>query len=224
MAWVEHPRVSESITVTGTGSITTGTVATANNYTFASACAIGDTFPLWIVDKTTTPATLDYCIGTYTATDTVSRTAVAGRTLVSFAGNACDVFIARLPSVMTSGGASSQGLPVVISSTGNIDTSLVPGIPVNAYTANHTAMSADNGTEAQMNVATANTFTIDPTTLTGMRGLVRQTGAGQTTIAVSSGSITLGGLTAKTLQQGSMLTWYVQSSSLVYVNGECAAS
>lgn len=98
-------------------------------------------------------------------------------------------------------------------------------IVANEYTADHTAGAADAGAEAQMNAATALTFTIDPTTLAaGSAGIVRQTGAGSATIAVASGTLVKGGPTAKTAQKGSALSWRVQSSGLVYVNGECAAT
>lgn len=98
-------------------------------------------------------------------------------------------------------------------------------IPVRSYTANHTATSTDVLAEAQMDSASAIAFTIDPTTMSvGDRGLVRQINTGQASIVVSSGTLVKGGPTAKTYQKGSVLSWLVQSSSLVYVNGECAAS
>ncbi len=99
MPYVEHFRVEESLVVTGTGAITTGATPVAGSQTFADAAAIGDTFPLWIVDSTVSPPTIEASLGTYTAANTVSRTLVLGGSpaLVTFLGNACSVFIARIP-------------------------------------------------------------------------------------------------------------------------------
>ncbi len=116
MPYVEHFRVEESLVVTGTGAVTTGATPVAGSQTFADAAAVGDTFPLWIVDTTTSPPTIEASLGTYTAANTVSRTLVPGGSpaLVTFAGNACSVFIARIP-----GGNSAQTLSVAAATLGS---------------------------------------------------------------------------------------------------------
>lgn len=93
MSYVEHSRVGEALTVTGTGDITTGSTPLTNLRTFANACTVGDTFPLWIID--TTAGTFEESVGTYSAANTITRTPYIGQTLVSFAGNSCQVFINR---------------------------------------------------------------------------------------------------------------------------------
>jgi hypothetical protein len=126
MAWIEHPRTQETIIVTGTGAITTGSTAPAGFFTFAQMCSVGDTFPLWIVDTTTTPATIEYSIGSYTAANTITRTATGGNALTSFAGNACQVFIEKLPSTQVSPGAQGAGLIPALASGGILDPSMLP--------------------------------------------------------------------------------------------------
>ena len=95
----EYFRVEESIVVTGTGAITTGATAASGAQTFSDVASIGDTFPIWIVDTTTSPPTIEASLGTYTAANTVSRTLLSGGSsaLVSFLGNTCSVFISRVP-------------------------------------------------------------------------------------------------------------------------------
>ncbi len=107
MPYVEHFRVEESLVVTGTGAVTTGATPVAGSQTFADVGVIGDTFPLWIVDSTASPPTIEASLGTYSAANTLTRTLVPGGSaaLVTFLGNACSVFIARIP-----GGNAAQTL------------------------------------------------------------------------------------------------------------------
>ncbi len=109
MPYIEYPRVEENLVVTGTGAVTTGSTPVSGAQTFADVATIGDTFPLWIVDTSTSPPTIESSLGTYTAANTITRTG----TLVSFLGNACSVFIARIP-----GGNAAQTLEVAAASTG----------------------------------------------------------------------------------------------------------
>ncbi len=109
MPYIEYPRVEESLVVTGTGAVTTGSTPVSGAQTFVDVATIGDTFPLWIVDTTTSPPTIESSLGTYTAANTITRTG----TLVSFLGNACSVFIARIP-----GGNAAQTLEIADASTG----------------------------------------------------------------------------------------------------------
>lgn len=101
-----------------------------------------------------------------------------------------------------------------------------PVIVANPQTANYTAVAADAGKEVQMNVAGTNTFTVDASLYTpGTYLFVRQVGAGQTTVAAASGTtLTKGGATLKTAQQGSLMYVRIQSSTAAYVGGEVAAS
>lgn len=126
--------------------------------------------------------------------------------------------ITKISALATSVGTTVKALTTRV-------TALEAPITINTYTADRTATSADVNAEAQMDKATAITFTIDPATITaGRRGLVRQIGVGQVTIAVASGTLVKSGPTAKTSQKGAMISWLVQSSTLVYINGEVAAS
>lgn len=102
-----------------------------------------------------------------------------------------------------------------------------PTITANVQTGTaYTAVTADAGKEIQMNNAAANVLTVDASQFTaGEYVLVRQTGAGQTTVAPAAGTtLTKGGLTLKTLQQGSLVYVRVDSTSTAYVGGEVAAS
>ncbi|CAM5592608.1 hypothetical protein [Rhodanobacter lindaniclasticus] len=99
-----------------------------------------------------------------------------------------------------------------------------PGtIAINAQTGtSYTLVAADS--EVQVSNAAAIAVTIDPSVLSsGDRGLIRQTGAGQITVGVSSGTLIKGGPTAKTAQQGALLAWLLDGST-IYLDGECAAS
>ena len=100
-------------------------------------------------------------------------------------------------------------------------------IPANVQTGtSYTLVAGDAGKAVQMSNASANTVTLDASVFAvGSVGLIRQTGAGQTTVAAASGTtIIKGGPTLKTAQKGSMLSWRCDSSTLIYINGECAAS
>lgn len=90
----------------------------------------------------------------------------------------------------------------------------------------YTNVAGDCGKEIQMTSATANTVYIDASVASaGKYLIVRQCGAGQTTIAFISGTTyQKSGATLKTAGKGSAFSIRFDSASLVYVNGECAAS
>lgn len=116
----------------------------------------------------------------------------------------------------------------IVDSTGSIAYKI--NAPVNAIAKNvqtgttYTLVSGDAWGEVQGDNASAITHTIDPSVLSPEdRGLIRQIGAGQITVVLSTGTPILGGPTAKTAQKGSALSWYYDGTD-VYINGECAAS
>jgi hypothetical protein len=115
----------------------------------------------------------------------------------------------------------------ITDSTGQVAYKVNSGgnLPVNAQSgAAYTAVASDASGEIRMTNAGANTVTIDANVQQAdARGLIRQAGTGQTTVAVINATPMKGGPTYKTAQQGSVLTWCV-AAGVVYINGECAAS
>lgn len=94
------------------------------------------------------------------------------------------------------------------------------------YAGNRTATAADAGAIALMQGgAGATFFTVDPSALAvGSSGIVAQGSTTPAQIVAATGTLQLGGATAKTAKQGAWLTWRVKSSTIVEVHGECAAS
>lgn len=100
-------------------------------------------------------------------------------------------------------------------------------IPANVQSGtSYTLVAGDAGKEVQMSNAAANTVAVDASVMTvGAVVLIRQTGAGQTSITAASGTtITNGGPTRKAAKQGACMYVRVDSSSTAYVGGEVAAS
>ncbi len=157
MPYVEHFRVEESLVVTGTGAVTTGATPVAGSQTFADAAAIGDTFPLWIVDSTASPPTIEASLGTYSAANTLTRTLVPGGSaaLVTFLGNACSVFIARIPggnvAQVFNAAQATSGTEVVTLAQAQADFAAINGLSTQVFN----AAAAVSGTQV-INLTQAN--------------------------------------------------------------------
>ena len=92
-------------------------------------------------------------------------------------------------------------------------------------TASYTLVANDNGKMIEMNVASANTLTIDASIFsTGNQILVSQYGAGQTTITAGAGvTLRSSGGKLKTSAQYSLVTIVAISSTEFYVAGDLTA-
>lgn len=129
-------------------------------------------------------------------------------------------------------GDSGHAAKVTVDAKGRVtaaSSQVLSNIVANVQTGTtYTLVASDAGAEVQMNNASANTLTVDASVFSaGDYILVRQTGAGQTTIAGATSpatTITKGGATLKALQQGSLMYVRIDSSSTAYAGGEVAAS
>jgi hypothetical protein len=132
MAIIEHDRVWETATVTGTGSITlAGTPAATGARTFASVYANGDQCPYSIIDGTTGASetgigTLAISGGVATLARAVVIESTNGNAAVAFAGNSCSVLVSKLPGVQTSAGAADAGKVPILGGAGEFDWSMHP--------------------------------------------------------------------------------------------------
>ena len=132
MAIIEHDRVWETATVTGTGNITlAGTPAATGARTFASVYANGDQCPYSIIDGTTGASetgigTLAISGGVATLARTVVIESTNSNAAVAFAGNSCSVLVAKSVGVQTNAGAADAGKVPILNGNGVIDGSLAP--------------------------------------------------------------------------------------------------
>lgn len=95
MAHIRQDNVSEVTATTGTGNITVGGASDSASRTFASVCAVNDTFEYAIRHRAA--AEWEYGIGTYSAANTIARTTVLASSnanaAVNFSAGNKDVFI-----------------------------------------------------------------------------------------------------------------------------------
>ncbi len=98
-------------------------------------------------------------------------------------------------------------------------------ITLDRKTASYTLVATDNGKMIEMNVATANTLTINASIFSaGNQILISQYGAGQTTITAGAGvTLRSSGGKLKTSAQYSLVTLIVISSTEFYVAGDLTA-
>lgn len=98
-------------------------------------------------------------------------------------------------------------------------------ITLDRKTASYTLVAGDNGKMIEMNVASANTLTIDASIFsTGNQILISQYGAGQTTITAGAGvTLRSSGGKLKTSAQYSLVTIIAISSTEFYVAGDLTA-
>lgn len=130
MADLVPARVWETVTVSGTGTVTLSGTAKNNTYqTFGAALASGKVVRYCIVDSTA--GAWEFGIGTYTGPSpgTLTRTATQSSNagaLVNFAGNSCDVFV-DYPMAVQGGGSANAGLIAALTSAGLLDGSMLQG-------------------------------------------------------------------------------------------------
>jgi hypothetical protein len=98
-------------------------------------------------------------------------------------------------------------------------------ITLDRKTASYTLVAGDNGKMIEMNVASANTLTIDASIFSvGNQILISQYGAGQTTITAGAGvTLRSSGGKLKTSAQYSLVTIVAISSTEFYVAGDLTA-
>ena len=98
-------------------------------------------------------------------------------------------------------------------------------ITLDRKTASYTLVASDNGKMIEMNVASANTLTIDASIFSaGNQILISQYGAGQTTITAGAGvTLRSSGGKLKTSAQYSLVTIIAISSTEFYVAGDLTA-
>ena len=106
-----------------------------------------------------------------------------------------------------------------------IDNSAPKNITLDRKTASYTLVVGDNGKMIEMNVASANTLTIDASIFSaGNQILISQYGAGQTTITAGAGvTLRSSGGKLKTSAQYSLVTIIAISSTEFYVAGDLTA-
>lgn len=123
-------RVWETVTVSGTGTMTLPGTPKSNTYqTFGAALASGKVVRYSIVDSTA--GAWEFGVGTYTGPSpgTLTRTATQSSNagaLVDFAGNSCDVFV-DYPMAVQAGGSANAGLIAALTSAGLLDGSMLQG-------------------------------------------------------------------------------------------------
>lgn len=119
--------VSQSVVVTGTGTITLGTTPTNNtSQTFATAFPSGATITYAIKDSVA--GAWEVGIGVFSG-GTLTRTAKEssnGGALVPFAGNACTVSVVIASPVVQGGNATDSGLVPALNPSGILDATFSP--------------------------------------------------------------------------------------------------
>ena len=189
MAYIVADRVKETTTVTGTGPTTLAGAASGYR-SFASQLSIGDTCAYVIVNSNWSE--WETGIGTYSATNTLTRTTVQASTNA----NAAVVFSAGTKDVFM--GPTADSL---------VDYNPVTGAISNA-TWNGSTISTSKGGTGLTTIGTANqllsvnstatgleykTFTSNPGTVTSVSGTGTVNGLTLTGTVTSSGNLTLGG-------------------------------
>jgi hypothetical protein len=107
----------------------------------------------------------------------------------------------------------------------NVDNKADKNITLNRQIASYVAVAGDNGKLIEMNVASANTLTINTSIFSaGNQFLVSQYGAGQTTITAGAGvTLRSNGAKLKTSGQYALVTIIAISSTEFYVAGDLTA-
>jgi len=173
-------------------------------------------------------------MATLATATTGATTAVRGAAAVSSAStqsfkvnakhsvaNANIAFTIDYCSAFIEGGKGPKG------DTGDTGPSGGSAIAVNTQSGtSYTLQATDVGKEVQFTSSSAVAVTVDPSVATGGSiVLLRQVGAGQITVAGASGvTVTKGGATLKSAQQGSGMYVRMENSTLAYVGGEVAAT
>ena len=192
-------RVRETIAVTGTGAVTLGALVPAGYRGFAAIRNIvnGDTFPYTINDATA--SAWEIGLGTYaTGTPNTFSRAVQDSSnsgsLVSFAGNSCDVFL-------------------------DVTAAVVANIQNRYETSVYTASGAIAITDdiAVINASSAVAMTLANGAVDGRAIEIKRIGAGTATVAatIDSTSQTLTMNAAGTLKDSASLRWIAALSSYI---------
>lgn len=120
---------------------------------------------------------------------------------------------------------SDVNKPVSSATQTALDNKSDKNIPIDRKTASYIAVANDNGKLIEMNVASANTLTINASLFSaGNQLLVSQYGAGQTTITAGAGvTLRSSGGKLKTSAQYALVTIIAISSTEFYVAGDLTA-
>lgn len=207
----------------------TGPITSVGNVTsIASQTGTGTKF---VVDTSPTLVTPD--IGVATATSINGTAIPASKTLV-----ATDSTTYVVPSqtgnggkYLTTDGSVSSWSAIAESDVTNLVADLAAkmdkSVTINTQTASYTAVLTDDAKVVEMNVATANTFTVPPNSSVafpnGTQIDVVQYGAGQVTVTPGAGvTIRSAGALTKTRVQYSGVTLYKRGTDEWVLNGDIA--